>query len=108
MMLSGCSAHLYTASNCNLSKTEVLLSQKNFRVIGEAEGIATATKVFGIGGLSQKAVRSNAVSEMFKSANLSGSQTIININVKQALAGIPPFYWKTTYSATGTIVEFIK
>lgn len=91
-----------------MSKTEVVLSQKNFRVIGEAEGVATTTQVFGIGGLSKKAVRSNAVAEMFKNANLTGAQTIININVKQVFTGVPPFYMKSTYSATGTIVEFLE
>lgn len=107
-LLSSCSAHLYQSSNSNMSKTEVVLSQKNFRVIGEAQGVATTTQILGIGGLSKKAVRSNAVAEMFNNANLTGAQTIININVKQAFAGVPPFYMKSTYSATGTIVEFLE
>jgi len=108
MLLAGCSAHLYQSSNGNVAKTEVVLSGKNFRIVGMVEGVATATRILGIGGLSDKAVRSNAVAEMFKNAKLYGSQTIININVKQAELGLPPFYWKTTYSATGTIVEFIE
>lgn len=86
----------------------MVLSQKNFKVIGQVEGVSTITQVFGIGGCSQKEVRSNAVAEMFKNANLKGSQTIVNINVKHALSGCPPFYWRTTYSATGTIVEFTE
>ena len=108
MLLTSCSSHFYAASNSNLSKTEVLLSQKNFRVIGEAEGVTTETYVFGIGGLSEKAVKANAVGEMFKSAKLSGTQTIVNINVKSAVCGLPPFYWKVTNVATGTIIEFIE
>ncbi|MBE6174379.1 MAG: hypothetical protein E7147_02395 [Rikenellaceae bacterium] len=108
ILLAGCSAHLYQSSNENVAKTEVVLSGKNFRVIGMVEGIATATRILGIGGLSEKAVRSNAVAEMYKNAQLYGSQTIININVKQTELGLPPFYWKTTYSATGTIVEFVE
>ncbi len=108
LMLSGCSTHFYSASNAKLSKTEVVLAQKNFKVVGQAEGVATITQVFGIGGCKPSAVRSNAVAEMFKNANLTGAQTIININVKQALTGVPPFYWRTTFSATGTIVEFTE
>jgi uncharacterized protein YbjQ (UPF0145 family) len=107
-VLSGCSAHLYSSSNASVAKTEVVLSQKNFKVIGQAEGVATITQVLGIGGCSQKQVRSNAVGEMFKNANLTGSQTIININVKQAVSGVLPFYYRTTYSATGTIIEFTE
>ena len=108
MLLPSCSTHLYQSSNGNVAKTEVVLSGKNFRVIGMVEGVATATRILGIGGLSEKAVRSNAVAEMFKNANLYGSQTIININVKQIELGLPPLYWRTTYSATGTIIEFIE
>ena len=107
-LLTSCSTHFYSSSNASVSKTEVVLSQNNFKVVGQAEGVATVTQVLGIGGCSQKAIRSNAVAEMFKNANLTGSQTIININVKQAIAGVPPFYYHTTYSATGTIVEFTK
>ena len=108
MLLASCSAHLYHSSNSNVGKTEVVLSQKNFKVVGQAEGVATVTQILGIGGCTPKAIRSNAIGEMFKNANLTGSQTIININVKQAVAGVPPFYYHTTYSATGTIVEFTK
>ena len=108
MLLTGCSAHLYNSSNASVAKTEVVLSQNNFKVIGQAEGVATVSQVLGIGGCSQKQVCSNAVGEMFKNANLTGSQTIININVKEAVSGVPPFYYRTTYSATGTIIEFTK
>lgn len=106
--LTSCSTHLYQSANASIAQTEVVLSQKNFKVIGQAEGVATISQVFGIGGCSQKAVRANAVGEMFKNANLKGSQTIININVKTAFSGVPPFFYRTTYSATGTIIEFTE
>ena len=108
MLFTGCSAHLYSSSNSSVARTDVVLSQKNFKVVGQAEGVATITQVLGIGGCSQKAVRENAVGEMFKNANLKGSQTIININVKQAISGVPPFYYRTTTTATGTIIEFTE
>lgn len=108
LLLSSCGAQLYHSSNRNQSETQVVLSQKNFRVVGEAQGSSKATYVFGIGGLSKKSMRSNAVSEMFKAANLSGSQTIININVKESYAGLPPFYMRRIFTATGTIVEFTE
>jgi uncharacterized protein YbjQ (UPF0145 family) len=108
LLLTSCSAHMYSSSNASVAKTEVLLSQNNFKVVGQAEGIATITQVLGIGGCSQKSIRANAVGEMFKNANLTGSQTIININVKRAISGVPPFYYHTTYTATGTVIEFTK
>ena len=108
LLLTGCSAHLYQSSNSSVARTEVVLSQKNFKVIGQAEGVATVSQVLGIGGCSPKQVRSNAVSEMFKNANLRGSQTIVNINVKSAISGVPPFFTRTTWTATGTIIEFTE
>ena len=108
MLLTGCSAHLYNSSNASVAKTEVVLSQNNFKVIGQAEGVATVTQIIGIGGCGKAEIRANAVGEMFKNANLQGAQTIVNINVKQAISGIPPFFTRTTFTATGTIIEFIE
>ena len=108
LMFTGCATHMYKADNKNLSQTEVVLSQKNFKVVGQAEGHAKATMVLGIGGLSKRSVRANAVAEMYKAAKLSGSQTIININVKHAIVGLPPFYVRNIYTATGTIIEFTE
>ena len=108
LTLTSCGVHLYSSHNSNQSRTDVVLSHKNFRVVGNAEGVATATQIFGIGGCSRRAVRSNAVAEMFKSVNLTGAQTITNINVKQAVSGVPPFFIRTTYTATGTVIEFTE
>ena len=108
IFLTGCSTHFYSSSNASVAKTEVVLSQNKFKVIGQAEGVATVTQVIGFGGCSQKEIRANAVAQMFKNAKLTGAQTIININVKQSISGFPPLYMRTTYVATGTIIEFTK
>ena len=108
LMLTGCAAHLYSASTINQSKTEVVLGQKNFVVVKNVEGQASATYFFGIGGLSKKAIRSNAVAEMTKAAHLKGSQTIINVNVKQTVGGVIPIFMRHTFTATGTVVEFVE
>ena len=107
-IISACSSHFYPSSNENVSKTEVILSQKNFKVIGQATGSATTKKVLGIGGLSKKAIQGNAVAQMFENAHLSGAQTVININIKSSGVGFLPFYLQTTYIATGTIIEFVS
>jgi len=103
-----CGFHAQLVSNHNLSQTQVLLQNGDFRVVGKAMGEASATYILGIGGLSQKAVYNNAIADMFNNANLSGSQTIVHINVHQHIGGVPPFYVKARYLASGTIIEFIK
>lgn len=107
-LLGGCSVHSQSMLSCNLTQTQVVLTQNNFKVVGKAEGDASVTRILGIGGCSNKAIRNIAVSEMFKNANLTGSQTIININFKKVNAGIKPFYSQTHWIATGTIIEFVE
>jgi len=106
--LSSCGVNTHLVSNHNLSQTQVLLQNEKFRVLGEASGTAKATYIIGIGGLSQKAIMSNAVADMYRNARLTGAQTIINTNVHSHMGGMFPFYYKVTYIATGQIVEFIK
>lgn len=106
-LLCGCSAHLYNASNYNISETQVVLDDANFKVVGSAEGSVTASYVFGIGGLSQKALKGNAIAEMYKNANLTGSQAIINVTFKERVSSYVLVYSQIEYTATGTIIEFV-
>ena len=106
-MLSSCSAHLYNTSNYNVSETQVVLDKSNFVVIGKAEGRAKMTQILGIGGLSQKSLKGNAIADMYENANLQGSQTIINVNLKQRVSGFIPIILNTEYTATGTIIQFV-
>ena len=65
-------------------ETKVLLSEANYKIVGQAEGEWSATYVFGIGGLSKKSLTNNAISEMYKNANLTGNQQIINVTTTKA------------------------
>lgn len=104
--LSSCGFNMQPTLNHNLSQTQVLLQNDEFKIIGKASGEASATYILGIGGLSQKAIYNNAIADMFNKTNLSGSQTIVHINVHQHIGGVPPFYVKARYFASGIIVEF--
>ena len=107
LSFTGCAGVASTAAtNHNLTQTQVVLSDNNFKVIGQAYGEATATYICGIGGLSKKALYDNAINEMAKSANLKGSQTLTNTTVHYSVKMITPFYVKTTCSATANIIQF--
>ena len=108
LFMSACSSQLHPVVNQNTLGTQVVLSQKNFKVVNSVEGCNTATRVLGIGGLSKKAMQDNAIAEMFKNANLSSSQAVVNITFKYATMGVPPFYTKSFCTATGTVVEFTE
>ena len=62
--LSSCGSTRHMLSNYNVAQTQLVLSGDNFRVIGNVEGRAHATYVFGIGGLSKAAVEENGLADM--------------------------------------------
>ena len=97
-----------TATNHNLTQTQVVLSENNFQVVGQAYGEATATYICGFCAVSKKALRNNAIHEMTKNANLTGAQTLTNVTVSSSIHMITPLWMEVTYSATANIVQFIK
>jgi uncharacterized protein YbjQ (UPF0145 family) len=104
LCLTGCGVSA-TVSN-NFTETQVVLSENNFNVVGQAYGEAQATYVCGIGGLGRKALRNNAINEMSKNANLKGAQTLTNITTHYSVKMITPLYVQVTCTATANIVEF--
>lgn len=104
LSLTGCGTALTTSNN--LTQTQVVMSSNNFKVVGQAYGESTATYICGIGGLSQKALRNNAIDVMSRNANLKGAQTLTNITTHTSVKMITPLYVKVTCSATANIVEF--
>lgn len=89
----------------NPAETKVVLTESNYHIVGQAEGEWSATYVFGIGGLSKKALTTNAISEMYKNANLTGNQQIINITTTTSIENWV-VYSKHRAIARGYIIEF--
>lgn len=81
LMLTSCSVSRQATDNRNVTQTEVVLAKKNYKVIGMVEGESAQNYWFGISGLSKKSLGESAMSDMYKKANLKGSQAIINVNV---------------------------
>ena len=106
-LMTSCAVSEHLSANRNVMQTNVELSKKNFQVIGAVKGSATVSRVFGIGGLSLKAIRANAYAEMVKNANLSGSQALINVNTEVKQRGVPPLYWETIVTTHGQVIEFL-
>ena len=104
LCLTGCGVAA-TVSN-NVTETKIVLSENNFKVVGQAYGEAKATYICGIGGLSRKALRNNAINEMSKNANLRGAQTLANITTHASVKMITPLYVEVTCTATANIIEF--
>ena len=106
---TSCGISRHATSNSNLTQTEVVLAQNNYKVIGMIRGESAQNYVLGMGGLSKKSLNESAMSEMYKNANLTGSQAIINVNCTYKNTMIlAPIYWQTKAIAVGTVIEFTK
>ena len=105
ILFTGCGVHSGLTSNVNLIQTNVVLQEANYHVVDNVSADASATYIFGIGGLSRRALKETAVAELVEKANLRGSQALVNVSVKSSIQNV--FIWtKMTYTATGTVIEF--
>lgn len=105
LLLASCGVSQNLTFNSNLNQTNVVLSQKNFHVVKTVSAEVSSTYVFGIGGLSKKALQDNAVAELTKKANLTGSQALVNVTVKNS-GKLILCYSKFTCHAEATVIEF--
>lgn len=106
-LFSSCAIHNGLTSNANNHNTEVVLSNKNFKVTDIVKGESKAMYVFGIGGLSKKAMIAEARANMLSRANIVGSsKAIVNetVEVKHSFFPLVRLYQVTV---SGHIVEFL-
>lgn len=87
-------------------QTKVIIKEANYTIVKEVEGEWSAVYVFGIGGLKKAALETNAISEMYKNAQLTGSQQIINITTTISTKSILGIYLKREVRAHGYVIEF--
>ena len=106
LLTTSCGVSRQATDNRNVTQTEVVLAKKNYKVVGMVTGESSQNYWFGIGGLSKKSLGESAMSDMYKNANLTGSQAIINVNVSYKNK-IILVYTGAKAIATGTVIEFI-
>lgn len=94
-ILSACTTQMESFYTHNEFQTNVVLSEANFVVIKTVE--ASTSRCFNSG-----IARNAAIEELFKKANLKGSQAIANITVSQSEG---TFCDKA--KAFGTVIEFV-
>lgn len=102
--LSSCATVLDHNLYDNMTQTRVTLDSNNFTVVKTVEGTSTAKYIFGIGGPGKE----NAIAELYKNAELSGSQKIIDISVVERYKTVLGVYNEVEYTAIGVVIEFTK
>ena len=105
VLMVSCGTNKYPFVNAPI-ETRVNLSQNNYRIVKMVTGQASAKYVFGIGGLSKKALTGNAIADMYKNANLTGNQQIIDITTSYSKR-IILIYSDHICTAQGYVIEFL-
>ena len=96
------------ANNNDFGQTTVApFNQNNFHVVKRVTGESTTRRIFGIGGLRNEYLKNSAITKMYDNANLTGSQTIVDVRVIVSRRTIvAPVYVEEIVVAKGTVIEF--
>ena len=106
VILTGCGVSSYMTSNVNVNQTNVVLQENNYNIVKHVYADVSQSYFCGIGGLGKRALKENAVAELTEKAQLSGSQALINVTIKEDIQNV--LIWsKRTVRAHGTVVEFV-
>ncbi|MBI4930844.1 MAG: hypothetical protein HY841_08795 [Bacteroidetes bacterium] len=109
LFLSSCGVHQAVITNVAATNTNVELSKKNFKVTDKVAGTSSAVYVFGIGGISNKALIERAKLNMFSNANLIGSsKALINLSIETHFTYVYLFFFKKTITVSGYVIEFTE
>ena len=107
-LFSSCAIHSELTTNSNNHTTEVVLSKKNFKVIESVQGKSQAMYVFGIGGLSKKAMVAEARVKMLSKANIIGSSKAVINETVEIKNSFFPVVRKYEVTVSAHIVEFTE
>ena len=107
VLLTSCAGSNFSSTRDHMVETSVTLDQNNFHVVKRVSGEVSADYVLGIGGLGSSYLEHSAISKMYDNANLTGSQTIIDIHVvKSSTRYFGVLFTSKKCIATGTVIEF--
>ncbi len=105
VLLSGCAVHF------GAIESSVVLNQSNFKIIKNASGSAQTKVVFGIGGLKQEALVTEAKRDLTTKANLTEGQVLANLTMDYKTTFYPsyiPVVMIQKVTITADIIEFTK
>lgn len=111
MLLTGCSSGQYmtTSSNLNLTQTQVVLSEANFRVVKNVHTYLVYKQDLKF---DADQLRQSAYASLLREANLQGAQCLINVTFEEVGRVAGGFFGVTKSQSailvTGTVIEFTK
>lgn len=108
VILTGCATHNGLTDNRNIHGTQVVLSERNFKVVANVKGESETTYVFGFGGLSRSAMIAEAKAQILERADMIGkSRALVNETV-EVKSSVYLIVMKRKVTVTAQVVEFVN
>lgn len=114
--MASCSTGRYVnnSQNVNLSQTQVVLSQANFRVVKQVS-VSYVYKNLHTMRFNASQLKESAYAALVKKAQLTGAQTIINVTMEQIQRESHNFWTALLFApkyeqailVSGTVIEFL-
>jgi hypothetical protein len=106
-LVTSCASFNPNVASANVNQTQVILQSNNFKVLKKVEGSASATYIFGIGGLNKKGLVSAARKDMYDNSGITGSQIIISEHTEWKSSNLIPYVWgRSVVTTSGYVIEF--
>jgi hypothetical protein len=105
-LFTGCGFHNGLTRNTNVNNTEVVLSERNFRVVANLQGTSETFYIFGFGGMSKSALIADARAQILQQADMIGkSRALVNEIVEEHNLLIL-IYNRKKITVTTQLIEF--
>lgn len=101
IVFSSCAIHVGTITG------DASISTNNFKMVRMAEGTATTTKIFGLGGLGKDALVNEAKKDLLQNNPLKDGQALANVTLDFKNSYVL-FVNKQKVTVSADIVEFIE
>ncbi|MDR1402790.1 MAG: hypothetical protein LBJ60_03695 [Tannerellaceae bacterium] len=106
LLFTGCGFHNGLTRNLNGNNTQVVLSERNFRVVSAVQGTSEAIYILGIGGMSKSSMIADAKAQILQQADMIGKpRALVNEVVEEHTTSFLIGFRKRV-TVTAQVVEF--
>lgn len=110
LTLSSCSTGRYinTSTNVNMTQTQVILSEANFRVVKTVK--ATASYYEKYYQFHEEQLKQSAYAALLEKADMTGAQALVNVTFERIDRASGFFFpkYESSVIASGVVIEFVR
>ncbi|MDR0750868.1 MAG: hypothetical protein LBF62_15035 [Tannerellaceae bacterium] len=106
LLFTGCGFHNGLTHNANVNNTNVILSERNFRVVSNVQGTSETFYIFGFGGMSQSAMIAEAKAQILQQTDMIGKSRALVNEIVEEHRSILFIVGKKKITVTAQLIEF--